>query len=188
MSQIKVQGNASGTGIFTIASPNSNTNRTLDLPDNSGTILTTGTAGVPVNGPAFRAYGSALQSVSNVTWTKVNFNTEEFDTNSSYDPTTNYRFTPSVAGYYQLNANCFAAGSTAGGASVSIYKNGSAYATSTQTNTVSGTNIAVGVSTVVYANGSTDYFEVYMLNNNGPYNMGSNNTLQSFSGALVRAA
>jgi hypothetical protein len=43
MSLVKVQGNASGTGIFTIASPNSNTDRTLTLPDATGTLLT-GTA------------------------------------------------------------------------------------------------------------------------------------------------
>jgi hypothetical protein len=40
MSLVKIQGNASGTGEFTIAAPNSNTNRTLTLPDNTGTILT----------------------------------------------------------------------------------------------------------------------------------------------------
>lgn len=40
MSQVTIQGNASGTGIFTIASPNSNTNRTLTLPDSTGTIAT----------------------------------------------------------------------------------------------------------------------------------------------------
>ena len=40
MSQVKIQGNASGTGIFTIAAPNSNTDRTLNLPDSSGTIAT----------------------------------------------------------------------------------------------------------------------------------------------------
>lgn len=40
MSQVKIQGNASGTGIFTIASPNGNTDRTLTLPDNTGTIIT----------------------------------------------------------------------------------------------------------------------------------------------------
>lgn len=187
MSNITLSANAGGSGIFTIASPSSNTNRTLTLPDNTGTLLSSASS-FAATGPAFRAYGSALQSVSNLTWTKVNFNTEEFDTNSSYDPTTNYRFTPTVAGYYQLNANILAISSTAGGAFVAIYKNGSAYAACTQTNTASGTNIAVGVSTIAYANGSTDYFEVYMLNNNGPYNMGSNNTLQSFSGALVRGA
>jgi hypothetical protein len=40
MSLVKVQGNASGTGIFTVAAPNSNTDRTLTLPDSTGTIAT----------------------------------------------------------------------------------------------------------------------------------------------------
>ncbi len=40
MSSVKVQGNPSGTGIFTIASPNSNNNQTLTLPDLTGTIAT----------------------------------------------------------------------------------------------------------------------------------------------------
>ena len=44
MSSIKLESNASGTGIFTIASPNSNTNRTLTLPDATGTINTSGSA------------------------------------------------------------------------------------------------------------------------------------------------
>ena len=41
MSKVAIQGNASGTGTFTIAAPNSNTDRTLTLPDEAGTILTT---------------------------------------------------------------------------------------------------------------------------------------------------
>jgi hypothetical protein len=41
MSKVVIQGNASGTGDFTIAAPNSNTNRTLTLPDEAGTIATT---------------------------------------------------------------------------------------------------------------------------------------------------
>ena len=40
MSKIALSGNASGTGIFTIASPNGNTDRTLTLPDSSGTVAT----------------------------------------------------------------------------------------------------------------------------------------------------
>jgi hypothetical protein len=40
MSRVALTGNPSGTGTFTIASPNSNTDRTLTLPDNSGTVLT----------------------------------------------------------------------------------------------------------------------------------------------------
>ena len=39
MSQVTLQGNASGTGIFTVAAPNSNTNRTLSLPDATGTVI-----------------------------------------------------------------------------------------------------------------------------------------------------
>lgn len=39
MSKVALQGNASGTGTFTIAAPNSNTDRTLNLPDSAGTLL-----------------------------------------------------------------------------------------------------------------------------------------------------
>jgi hypothetical protein len=46
MSQVKIQGNASGTGIFTIASPNSNNNQTLTLPDSTGTLALQNGAGV----------------------------------------------------------------------------------------------------------------------------------------------
>ena len=44
MSKVQLSGNANGTGIFTIASPNSNTDRTLTLPDSTGTVMTTATA------------------------------------------------------------------------------------------------------------------------------------------------
>ena len=57
MSLIKLQGNASGTGAFTIAAPNSNSDRTLTLPDATGTILTSASTAV------FPA-GSVLQVVS----------------------------------------------------------------------------------------------------------------------------
>ena len=41
MSKISLEPNASGAGTFTLAAPNSNTNRTLTLPDESGTVATT---------------------------------------------------------------------------------------------------------------------------------------------------
>jgi hypothetical protein len=40
MSRIALASNASGTGVFTFESPNSNSNRTLSLPDASGTLST----------------------------------------------------------------------------------------------------------------------------------------------------
>jgi hypothetical protein len=42
MSKIALSGNASGTGTFTIASPNSNSDRTLSLPDTSGEMYNQG--------------------------------------------------------------------------------------------------------------------------------------------------
>ncbi len=50
------------------------------------------------SGPAFRANRTANYSISQNTWTKVNYNEEDFDTAGNYDPTTNYRFTPTTAG------------------------------------------------------------------------------------------
>ena len=62
MSKVVIQGHASGTGDFTIAAPNSNTDRTLTLPDEAGTVLTT--SGVPSSAmPA----GSVLQVTHNST-------------------------------------------------------------------------------------------------------------------------
>jgi hypothetical protein len=42
MSKISLAPDASGTGIFTIASPGTSTNRTLTLPDDTGTLALTG--------------------------------------------------------------------------------------------------------------------------------------------------
>ena len=40
MSKISLEPNASGAGTFTLAAPNSDTNRTLTLPDEEGTVAT----------------------------------------------------------------------------------------------------------------------------------------------------
>ena len=45
MSQVAISGNASGTGTLTIAAPNTNSNYTLTLPTNTGTLLSTKSAG-----------------------------------------------------------------------------------------------------------------------------------------------
>lgn len=45
MSQVRVSGNASGTGILTVTSPNTNSNYTLTLPANTGTLLSSATTG-----------------------------------------------------------------------------------------------------------------------------------------------
>jgi hypothetical protein len=39
MSKVKIQGNASGTGVVTLTAPNTNADRTITLPDSGGTVL-----------------------------------------------------------------------------------------------------------------------------------------------------
>ena len=64
MSKVAITGNASGTGTLTIAAPNTSTDRTLTLPDNTGTILTNATTtGFPA--------GSVLQVVGATYSTQV---------------------------------------------------------------------------------------------------------------------
>lgn len=53
---------------------------------------------------AFRAYQSTAQSLAAATWTKVAFQTEQYDYLGEYDPTL-YRFTVSKAGVYLVSAN-----------------------------------------------------------------------------------
>ena len=78
-------------------------------------------------GPAFYAYQSASgQSITTSTYTKIVFDTKAFDTANAFDNTTNYRFQPTVAGYYQFNAVLTPSSATSY-TIVRIYKNGSAY-------------------------------------------------------------
>lgn len=70
MSKIALSPDDSGTGTFTLASPNSNTNRTLTLPDSAGELLTTTGDGSGLTGIATAAQGAlaatALQAASSL--------------------------------------------------------------------------------------------------------------------------
>ena len=116
--------------------------------------------------PAFEAYLSADQSISDETWTKANINTELFDTNNTYDNSTNYRFTvPSgAAGKYNIYAILNL--TTDGGneldlAQSAIYKNGSVYRTERMD---PNSTHALAASVPVYAVmdlAVADYIEIY---------------------------
>ena len=69
MSKVVIQGNASGTGNFTIAAPNSNTDRTFNLPDETGSILTsssTAPVGFGYTYSSVSAVGSSAVTFSNI--------------------------------------------------------------------------------------------------------------------------
>lgn len=142
-------------------------------------------SGVAGTGPAFSAYQSTGTSTPTATFTKLAFQTEEFDTASCFDSTTNYRFTPNVAGYYQING-CVQAGLST--QLITIYKNGSEYRRGNQSG-AGGYNVQTLVSALVYLNGTTDYIELYWYQASGTTQTStavSNGTY--FQGFLVRAA
>jgi len=77
------------------------------------------------NTPAFQAFNSSTQTISNATYTTLAMGSELFDTDSAYD-TSNYRFTPGVAGKYYLYATTRSANNNAYPNSIiKIKKNGS---------------------------------------------------------------
>jgi hypothetical protein len=199
MSKVQLQGNASGTGIFTIASPNSNTDRTLTLPDNTGTVVSTGStggvsqamlaSGVAGNGPAFFAYSATTTTLTAAADVKIILDTELFDTNNNYS-TANSRFTPTVAGYYQVNCVMTVNYWNAIILSCSIFKNGSYYSVGNTGYPQTTGGVHVTVSSLVYMNGTTDYLEMYGFN----YAAKSSNVVSAglsqtnFSAVLVRSA
>ena len=61
---------------------------------------------VPITpNPGFKAYRNANQTITHGTWTKVALDTEVYDVGGYFDHSSNYRFTPLVPGYYQINAS-----------------------------------------------------------------------------------
>jgi hypothetical protein len=180
MSSIVISGDTSGS--ITLASPAVAGSNTVTMPAASGVCMVSG------NMPAFSAYASTDQTPSANTWTKVNYNTEIFDTNNNYDPTTNYRFTPTVAGYYQINSFVTFASNSATNADtfLAVYKNGSIYS-SVSGRALESRYSALTVAIVVSANGTTDYFEIYVKSSVTGY-LAQNSTLGNFSGSMVRGA
>jgi hypothetical protein len=135
--------------------------------------------------PVFSARNSTNQSVSTGTFTKVTLDTEDFDTNSNFASST---FTPTVAGYYQINCIIRFNGVTISSAIVAIYKNGSAFTRVVETNSSIGGDFTLSGSSVVYCNGSTDTIEMYGFISGTSPNFGyANNTACCrMSGAYLR--
>jgi hypothetical protein len=168
-----------GTTIATISS--------TGLAVASGKTLSVNGTTVPSNIPAFSAYNNANQTLNNNTSYKVLFQVEEFDTNSNFASS---RFTPTVAGYYQINAQVLIENnSNAGTLLCQVFKNGADYK-STQSTVRSGSNTTALCCGVIYFNGSTDYLEIYALQATGATaTLIANSFLSTWiNGAFVRSA
>lgn len=159
---------------------------TNDQVDAAAAISQTKIAG----GPTFSARRSTTQAIGTGSATKVQLDSEEWDSNSYYDAVTNFRFLPLVAGYYQING---AVGLDSLGSEIScyasIFKNGSEYRRGTLLFTSNTSqNLAPVVSSVVQFNGSTDYVELFVFHNHGS----NRNTINDvnrvwFNGAFLRS-
>jgi hypothetical protein len=115
------------------------------------------------SGPAFKAFlASNSSTLTNGAFTKVAFGSELFDTDNCFDSTTNYRFTPTKAGYYQLSATAEFGGQTLR-TFVTLYRNGTRYSDLAVVDGGYGTTLSG--SDLIYFNGSTDYAEVYVYVN-----------------------
>jgi len=140
-------------------------NGTVTLGSSGDTFtLGSGVLQSNLNYPAFEARLSSDQTISDDTFTKINVNEEVFDTDNCYDNSTNYRFTPTLAGkYFVYWVVCGQANSAnAHNSNGFIYFNGSQY---NGANIVPNGNSAGGSTTaiaIIDFNGSSDYVEFYL--------------------------
>ena len=133
------------------------------------------------NGPAFSAYPSSNQSITTSTFTKILFQTTEFDTTSGMYASS--RFTPTIAGYYQVQVS-IAPNTATTATQACIYKNGALQ----KRNFASLANAVQEVTAIVYLNGSTDYLEGWgYLTGVSPAIQGSSDQTY-FQAALIRSA
>ena len=133
--------------------------------------------------PAFSASANTNQSISQNVSTKITFGTEQFDTNTNFASS---RFTPTVEGYYVVNAGMILVQGSSSLTQLQIYKNGAIYKVFAGAFSTEG--YLVG-SVTLYMNGSSDYVEMYAYGN------GTSPTIQGgadaaatwFTGVGVRA-
>lgn len=193
---------ANFTNLNTDKLENVSEDATPELKYSGSTKLATTSTGIYVTGtvdatyiaqkgvPMFNAYLSSGQSISNNTWTKIQLNAEGYDTHNSFDSTTNYRFQPTIEGFYQIFGRCGLGGigvSATDAGRVMIWKNGSTLLVgSAHFYGGSSTNDSV-VSGLAYMNGTTDYLELYYLQFSGATRTtNSGSSYCAMEGILVR--
>jgi hypothetical protein len=145
------------------------------------------------NGPCVLSYNLTSQVIATNSITKVILNAKIFDTNSCFDSATNYRFTPNVAGYYNISFSSQMDYVGANRGFVFLYRNGSQYAANEQpNNSVASTYPTFSLNNiVVYANGVSDYFEIYVQQNSGGNKQlygGTGPITTYFAASMVRSA
>ena len=122
------------------------------------------------NTPAFSVYLNTTQSIADDTYTKIGFNAENYDTDSAFDSSTNYRFTVPVggAGKYFFSCKTQTTAWTATGLRLIAYLNGATkiWSRITPTATTSGGYHSIQ-NTWSETLSEADYIEMFVWHNNG---------------------
>ena len=132
---------------------------------NGGTAATTLAGAGLASTPAFEAQLSSDQAVGDNVDTKLAANTEIYDTDSDYDNSSDYRFTPQSAGKYFVYGNIYGDPQSASDL-VYVYsyikKNGSTVAQQAiDTRNNNGREFSVFIQAIVDMDGSSDYVELW---------------------------
>ena len=116
------------------------------------------TGNVVTDAPCLIAQLTSSVSISNNTYTVIPFDSVVIDTTNDYDNTTNYRYTPSVAGYYQVNVACEISGTSISRFLFEVAKNGTSVLRGFYGDAAyNGSNASGNCSGLIYCNGTTDY-------------------------------
>ena len=145
--------------------------------DGSGNV-TTSASGLQ-NTPSFSARASSSQTITNETYEKITLDIEDFDTDSAFDSTTNYRFTvPSGEGGKYYIGYVLGTGATFNDQERiigKIYKNGSGLNYTVANDWTSGSGKDMFINNAVILNlSASDYVELYMYHNAGAGNQADN--------------
>ncbi len=172
---LKLLGSSSGhTAIDAPAAAGSNT---IVLPANNGSanqaLVNSSTAGTleykPYYGPAFRAYLNTNPTVASGSDFTIPFGAETFDTDNCFN-TSNYRFTPNLAGYYHVNATVVWNPTNnigSGWDAISILRKSGSEISRCAIFLDAQDWLTNVNADLVYLNGSSDYLDVYVWHNRG---------------------
>ena len=173
MSNIKLVHSGGNSVSITTPTNNPSSNVTFKLPQSDGSagqvLMTDGNGNLswvsqPTNTPAFSVYRSGTQAIANNTATKVQYNTESFDTDNTFDSSTNYRYTPAFSGKSFLVGSIRLYGTDDfNNYTLEIHKNGTAILRQQNSHWHYESAQVSGIVT----HDTDDYFEVYVTQQSG---------------------
>lgn len=146
-------------------------------------------ASAQVPGPVAQAYPAADTTVPTAIWTKIPFDTAEFDFSGVLDYN-NYRMVPTKPGYYRIHLSVGINMTGTAGFTIyaGIYKNGTlAKQTANLINYTSAFTQTLSVDAILYFNGTSDYLEGFAYTNSGTATVTSGSANTWLSAEFVRS-